>query len=123
MNLLHCVVVTSLVAAPLCGQSGGSSLPFSYMLRANVPYLTSPDWPGEMDLYLRTDSRSLQPTIIWIHGGNSTTEGSGSKDAAFFTLLRYLERGWNVVNLDHRVAGVTLAPTAVRNVMCAVLGL
>lgn len=38
---------------------------------------------------------------------------------AFFMLLPYLEWGWNVVNVEHRLPGVTLAPAALTNSLCA----
>jgi len=44
----------------------------------------------------------------------------GSKDFELFSLLPYLESGWNVVNLEHRLPGVTLAPEALQNCLCAV---
>lgn len=102
------------------GQSLGNSLPFQYSMQPNVSYLNSGGWRGAMDLYLRRDARAEQPTIIWIHGGNSTTGGSGGKENQIFAVLRFLERGWNVVNLEHRVPGQTLALESMRNVMCAV---
>jgi acetyl esterase/lipase len=44
---------------------------------------------------------------------------SGAKEGEMFALLPYLERGWNVVNVEHRLAGVTLAPAALQNGHCA----
>jgi acetyl esterase/lipase len=43
----------------------------------------------------------------------------GSKERQIFRLIPYLEKGWNVVNIEHRLAGVTLAPAAVQNCLCA----
>jgi acetyl esterase/lipase len=73
-------------------------------------------WEGKLDVYWRSDP-GPHPTLIWIHGGGPT---GGSREAALFYLLPYLERGWNVVNVEHRLAGVTLAPAALQNSLCAV---
>ena len=35
--------------------------------------------------------------------------------AQLFALMPYLESGWNVINLEHRYPGVTLAPAALQN--------
>jgi acetyl esterase/lipase len=118
LSIIAALLVSA--AGPASGQGLGNSLPFEYSMQPNVSYLSSAGWAGTMDLYLRRDARIDQPTIIWIHGGNSTTAGSGAKENQIFTVLRYLERGWNVVNLEHRVPGQTLALESLRNVMCAV---
>lgn len=68
---------------------------------------------GEPDDFApRSDSR---PTLVWIHGGGWIV---GDKAAEIPRLLAYLERGWNVVNVNYR-QGPGTAPQAVDDVMCA----
>ena len=90
----------------------------SYVFPAlNVAYVKSGSWEGKLDVYSRKDASGPQPTLIYFHGGAACCS---AKENAFFFLLPYLERGWNVVNVEHRLAGVTLAPTALQNCLCAV---
>ena len=44
---------------------------------------------------------------------------AGTKDGQLFSLMPYLESGWNVVNLEPRLQGVTLAPATLQNTWCA----
>lgn len=88
-----------------------------YVVRPNVTYMTSGNWAGRLDVYRRFGSSESHPTLIWFHGGSRM---GGSKDSMLPVLLRYLELGWNVVNVEHRLAGVTLAPGALANSLCAV---
>ena len=52
---------------------------------------------------------------MWIHGGGWI---AGDKAAEVPQLIPYLERGWNVVNVNYR-QGPGTAPQAVDDVMCA----
>ena len=101
--------------------AGGFSQNFSrgiaatYRIASNVTYLKSGSWEGKIDIYYRPDA-GPQPTLIWIHGGSMT---AGTKDGQLFSLMPYLESGWNVVNLEPRYQGVTLAPATLQNTWCA----
>jgi acetyl esterase/lipase len=96
-------------------QGYSSSISQSYRVRANVTYLRSGAWEGKVDIYHRPDA-GPQPTLIWLHGGPMTAV---TKDGDLFSLMPYLEAGWNVVNLEHRLPGVTYAPAALQNTWCA----
>jgi acetyl esterase/lipase len=87
----------------------------NYRITSNVTYLKSGAWEGKMDIYSRPGV-GPQPTLIWIHGGAMS---AGTKEDQLFRLMPYLESGWNVVNLEHRYPGVTLAPAALQNCWCA----
>jgi acetyl esterase/lipase len=87
-----------------------------YRIVPNVTYIKSGQWEGKLDVYTRINPPSAEPTLIWMHGGDSL---NGTKEGALFNLLPYLELGWNVVNVEHRLAGVTLAPAALQNSLCA----
>ena len=97
-------------------QSFSRAIGKPYRVIPDATYLKSGLWEGKLDIYSRLDAVGPQPTLIWIHGGDSM---GGSKEGAFFNLLPYLEWGWNVVNVEHRLPGVTLAPGALQNCLCA----
>jgi len=102
-------------ASPVLAQGYSRGITASYRLLPNVTYLKVGVWEGKLDIYSRVDP-GPRPTLVWIHGGNVL---AGSKESATFNLLPYLEWGWNVVNVEHRQAGVTLAPSALQNSLCA----
>jgi acetyl esterase/lipase len=110
------VVVCLVFPASALGQSFSRSIEGSYRLLPNVTYISSGIWEGKLDIYSRTDATNPRPTLIWIHGGSVA---AGSKESATLSLLPYLEWGWNVVNVEHRLTGVTLAPAALANSLCA----
>ena len=68
---------------------------------------------GEPD-YFAIDN-DPRPILVWIHGGGWV---AGDKAAEVPQLIPYLERGWNVVNVNYR-QGPGTAPQAVDDVMCA----
>lgn len=57
-----------------------------------------------------------QPTLVFYHGGGWI---GGTKEAAFMSLMPWLEMGWNVVNVEYRKARVAEAPAAVEDAICA----
>jgi acetyl esterase/lipase len=98
-----------------------------YMMRSNVTYLTANNWEAKVDLYLprRTVSTPSHPTaadvppnptLIYIHGGGWT---AGAKDGSLFSFLPYLAMGFSIVNVDYRLASVSLAPAAVEDCRAA----
>ena len=102
-------------ASAAFAQNFSRGIAASYRVSPNVTYLKSGAWEGKMDIYSRPGS-GPEPTLIWIHGGPMTAV---TKDGDLFSLMPYLESGWNVVNLEHRYPGVTFAPTALQNCWCA----
>jgi acetyl esterase/lipase len=87
-----------------------------YRLLPNVTYLTSNNYDSKLDLYLSRDESRPAPTLIYIHGGGWT---GGSKEGSILSTVPYLEMGWNVVNVEYRLARVSLAPAAVEDCLCA----
>jgi acetyl esterase/lipase len=53
---------------------------------------------------------------MFIHGGGWV---GGTKEAITTALLPWLAMGWNVVNVEYRMAPVSLAPAAVEDCLCA----
>ena len=82
----------------------------------NITYLTANNFEAKLDVYARSDVTTPQPTLIWIHGGGWT---GGSKESSTFSLMPYFEMGWNVVNVEYRLARVSGAPAAVEDCLCA----
>jgi acetyl esterase/lipase len=108
--------VLAVSAYPALGQGLSSSITASYRITPNITYLTANNFEAKLDVYARSDATTPQPTMIWIHGGGWT---GGNKEGATFSLLPYMEMGWNVVNVEYRLAKVSLAPAAVEDCLCA----
>jgi acetyl esterase/lipase len=93
-----------------------SQLQNQYRIVPNITYLTANNWEAKLDLYLPKELSGPNPTLIYIHGGGWT---GGSKEGSLFTFMPYLEKGWSVVNVEYRLARVSLAPAAVEDCLCA----
>ena len=113
-------IAASLIAAALTAtaQSPNWTLEFAnhYSVQANITYLVANNYEDKLDLYERRDVPDVAPTLIYIHGGGWT---GGTKEAGFNKVLPYLEIGWNVVNVEYRLARVSQAPAAVEDCLCA----
>jgi acetyl esterase/lipase len=88
----------------------------SYRVVPNIIYLTANNWDAKLDVYQSRDATTPSPTLIYFHGGGWV---GGSKEASSLTFLPFLDMGWNVVNVDYRLAKVSLAPAAVQDALCA----
>ena len=108
--------VAMVSASSALGQGFSTSVTVPYRVVPNITYLTANNFEAKLDVYSRSDSTTPQPTLIWIHGGGWT---GGTKESATFSLLPYLEMGWNVVNVEYRLAKISLAPAAVEDCLCA----
>ncbi len=87
-----------------------------YQIFPNITYLTANNYEDKLDVYERRGAATPQPTLIYIHGGGWV---GGTKEAAQMAFMPYLEMGWNVVNVEYRLARVSLAPAAVEDCLCA----
>jgi acetyl esterase/lipase len=103
-------------AYPALGQGYSTSISTAYRVTPNITYLPANNFEAKLDVYARSDATTPQPTMIWIHGGGWT---GGNKEGATFSLLPYMEMGWNVVNVEYRLAKISLAPAAVEDCLCA----
>jgi hypothetical protein len=115
-------VFLALVTLTLAATSGSAAQDYSrnlppYRVSSNVTYVKNGTWEGKLDVYSRVNPPGPEPTLFWMHGGSVTI---GSKDTALTSLMPYLELGWNVINVEHRQIGVTLAPETLQNSLCAV---
>lgn len=104
-------------ALPLAAQTL-DSVPWAtrYVVTPNIVYLTANNYPLTLDVYHRTDSPGPHPTLIYFHGGGWVRS---TKEIGIPHLIPYLEMGWNVVNVNYRLGGVSLAPAAVEDCRCA----
>ena len=82
----------------------------NYAITPNVTYLVANNYEAKLDVYARRNTTGPQPTLIHIHGGGWT---GGTKESALSFLMPWFEMGWNVVNVEYRLAKVSLAPAAV----------
>lgn len=87
-----------------------------YQIIPNVTYLTANGFEAKLDVYRRRDVQTPQPTLVFYHGGGWI---GGTKEASFMSVMPWLEMGWNVVNVEYRMARVSLAPAAVEDAQCA----
>ena len=87
-----------------------------YQMLPNITYLTANNYEAKLDVYKRRDVTTPQPTLVWIHGGGWT---GGAKETQITEFMPWLEMGFNVVNVEYRLAKVSLAPAAVEDCLCA----
>jgi acetyl esterase/lipase len=87
-----------------------------YAILPNVTYLTATGYEAKLDVYRRRDVTTPQPTLVFYHGGGWI---AGTKESSFMSVMPWLEMGWNVVNVEYRMARVALAPAAVEDAQCA----
>src|SRR5262245_24817709 len=87
-----------------------------YQIFPNLTYLTASNYEAKLDIYKRRDTTGPQPTVIYIHGG---FWAAGTKEGSLMSLMPWMEMGWNVVNVEYRLARVAQAPAAVEDCMCA----
>ena len=104
------------LAATAFSQGLSTSVTAPYRIVPNITYVTANNFEAKLDVYSRSDTQAPQPTIIFIHGGGWT---GGAKETQTFSLMPYLEMGWNAVNVEYRLARVSLAPAAVEDCLCA----
>jgi acetyl esterase/lipase len=120
------VFVASLLTIPAAPSTGFAQLSPTadwathaqnqYQVFANVTYLVATGFESKLDVYKRRDATALQPTLIFYHGGGWI---GGTKEASFMSIMPWLEMGWNVVNVEYRMARVAPAPAGVEDALCA----
>lgn len=87
-----------------------------YTVDPNITYLTAENYDLKLDIYRPVNPEKAAPTLIYFHGGGWV---GGVRSANVLEILPYLEMGWAVVNVDYRLASVSLAPAAVEDCRCA----
>jgi acetyl esterase/lipase len=84
----------------------------NYTIMPNVVYATADNFDCKLDAYIRRGTTTPVPTVIHIHGGGWV---GGTKEAGILALLPYFEMGFSVINVEYRMARVSLAPAAVED--------
>ena len=85
----------------------------------NIVYERANGWEGKLDIYARrspTPTPTPMPTVIFIHGGGWV---QGTKEGSLLRALPYIAMGYSVVNVEYRLATVSLAPAAIEDCRCA----
>lgn len=88
----------------------------NYGIRSDIVYKRANQYECKLDVISANDKTHPRPTLIYIHGGGWIF---GTKEGANLWLLPYLAQGMNVVNVEYRMASVSLAPAAVEDCRCA----
>jgi acetyl esterase/lipase len=120
---LPLVVVFALVAMPSAQQPSDlqASIALFQKVRTvpNLVYERANGWEGKLDVYAQRTAPNApaSPVVIFIHGGGwvqGTKEGSAIRG-----VLPYIAMGYSVVNVEYRLANVSLAPAAIEDCRCA----
>ncbi len=117
-RILVLIVLMSGALAAQLSPAGkwAASTPHEYRIKPNIVYSTANDHENKLDLYVHWNSTKPHPVMIYIHGGGWM---AGTKEQSMFAFLPYIEWGWDVVNVEYRLASVSLAPAAVEDCRCA----
>jgi acetyl esterase/lipase len=83
-----------------------------YRITPNIVYSTANGYECKLDVYARNNPGAPIPTVLFIHGGGWV---GGTKEGTVMNLMPYFEMGLNVVNVEYRLAKVSLAPAAVQD--------
>ena len=119
--LVLAIAVAALVSQPLSAQLPPSAqwavrAANNYQTTANLTYLTANGYESKLDIYSRRGATTPQPTVVYFHGG---FWAAGAKEGSLMSLIPWMEMGWNVVNVEYRLARVAPAPAAVEDGLCA----
>jgi len=87
-----------------------------YDVLPNITYGVADNYELKLDVYRPTTAKTPTPVVMLIHGGGWIRH---DKEGEVMSLLPYLEMGWAAVNVEYRVARVSLAPAAVEDCRCA----
>ena len=99
----------------LLAQGSGSwtyNMVGDYSIAPNIIYSTANGYDCKLDVYARRNPNGRTPTVLFIHGGGWV---GGVKETELRSFIPYLEMGLSVVNVEYRLARVSLAPAAVED--------
>lgn len=82
---------------------------------ANIVYERANGWEGKLDVYALR-GQGISPVVIFIHGGGWV---QGTKEGSMLSALPFVSLGYSVVNVEYRLANVSLAPAAIEDCRCA----
>jgi acetyl esterase/lipase len=108
-------LVVPAVAQPATDLQSSVALFQKVRTMPNLVYTRANGWEGKLDVYALR-SQTPMPTVIFIHGGGWV---QGTKEASVLSALPYIAMGYSVVNVEYRLASVSLAPAAIEDCRCA----
>jgi acetyl esterase/lipase len=115
--LLSCLSAGQVQSKPRSQSAAwASTVAERYLVFPDVVYGTANNTTLKLDVWQRKDAKAPVPTLIYYHGGGWIF---GDRTGATLFFLPYLEMGWNVVNVEYRMASNSLAPAAVEDCRCA----
>ncbi|MFN8001030.1 MAG: alpha/beta hydrolase [Acidobacteriota bacterium] len=115
LGLMLLLTLTALAQEPLSDTAAWAAT-LRYRVVPNITYLVANNYEAKLDVYQPPNPGTATPTVVFIHGGGWV---GGTKESAVLNILPYLEMGWAVVNVEYRLAKVSLAPAAVEDCRCA----
>jgi len=89
---------------------------FRYEVHPNIVYHTANNYEAKLDVYTPAGKPQPTPVVIVIHGGGWI---AGTKEERVLEIMPYLQMGFAAVNVEYRLAQVSLAPAAVEDCRCA----
>ena len=89
---------------------------FRYEVHPNIVYHVANNYEAKLDVYKPAGASQPTPVVIVIHGGGWI---AGSKEERVLEIMPYLQMGIAAVNVEYRMANVSLAPAAVEDCRCA----
>jgi acetyl esterase/lipase len=93
-----------------------STINGQYWIQPDITYGVANNYTLKLDVWQRINQNTPAPTLIYYHGGGWIF---GDRTGATLLFLPFLEMGWNVINVEYRMASVSLAPAAVEDCRCA----
>ncbi len=115
LGLMLLLTLTALAQEPLSDTAAWAAT-LRYRVVPNITYLVANNYEAKLDVYQPPNPGTPTSTVVFIHGGGWV---GGTKESAVLNILPYLEMGWAVVNVEYRLAKVSLAPAAVEDCRCA----
>jgi acetyl esterase/lipase len=97
-------------------ESWAATVSEQYLIFPDVTYGQANNYVLKLDVWQRKDAKTSGPTLVYYHGGGWIF---GDRTGATLLFLPFLEKGWNVVSVEYRMANVSLAPAAVEDCRCA----
>jgi acetyl esterase/lipase len=85
-------------------------------VEANIVYKVASSYEAKLDVYRPSNPAGPTPVLMMIHGGGWLF---GTKEDSILHLVPFLHMGFAVVNVEYRMARVSLAPAAVEDCLCA----
>ena len=120
LSMVFMVAVAAAAGAQPPSDLQGSVALFQKMRTVpNIVYERASGWEGKLDVYAQRTPPNSPPTpvVIFIHGGGWV---QGTKEASVMRgVLPYIAMGYSVVNVEYRLANVSLAPAAIEDCRCA----